>query len=273
LLYAHYHQVGRRPSSRRESACRAPRPYAHIPDRGRASGAATAGRVVAGARRGKASDLERRTTATEGRPRRQRCDVGAPRRRSAAGQASVILPDVNVLVYAFNEDARDHPRYAAWLAETVKAPEPERRRQDRDEPEDLRAPRADRPRPGLRRRARRCAELRADSPGTAPLADVHEPLPNGSCEGRQGDRRILRRAGTRVGERVDHHRSRLRPLSGAALAAPAWGTDLSPSAALRPGRASSVERVRSVPGAAPSSPPCQSARTSIWSSSAGGLRS
>jgi uncharacterized protein len=36
----------------------------------------------------------------------------------------VILPDVNVLVYAFNEDARDHARYAAWLVETVKAPEP-----------------------------------------------------------------------------------------------------------------------------------------------------
>jgi uncharacterized protein len=36
----------------------------------------------------------------------------------------VILPDVNVLVYAFNEGAREHARYAAWLSETVKAPEP-----------------------------------------------------------------------------------------------------------------------------------------------------
>jgi toxin-antitoxin system PIN domain toxin len=36
----------------------------------------------------------------------------------------VILPDVNVLVYAFNEDARDHERYVAWLTETVHAPEP-----------------------------------------------------------------------------------------------------------------------------------------------------
>jgi len=36
----------------------------------------------------------------------------------------VILPDVNVLVYAFNEDARDHDRYAAWLTEALAAPEP-----------------------------------------------------------------------------------------------------------------------------------------------------
>lgn len=36
----------------------------------------------------------------------------------------MILPDVNVLVYAFNEDARDHASYARWLAETVDAPEP-----------------------------------------------------------------------------------------------------------------------------------------------------
>lgn len=36
----------------------------------------------------------------------------------------MILPDVNVLVYAFNEDARDHSRYREWLSETVKAPEP-----------------------------------------------------------------------------------------------------------------------------------------------------
>lgn len=36
----------------------------------------------------------------------------------------MILPDVNVLVYAFNADARDHERYVAWLRETVSAPEP-----------------------------------------------------------------------------------------------------------------------------------------------------
>jgi uncharacterized protein len=36
----------------------------------------------------------------------------------------VILPDVNVLVYAFNEDARDHSRYRGWLSDTLQAPEP-----------------------------------------------------------------------------------------------------------------------------------------------------
>ncbi len=31
----------------------------------------------------------------------------------------MILPDVNVLVYAFRREADDHDRYASWLAETV----------------------------------------------------------------------------------------------------------------------------------------------------------
>jgi uncharacterized protein len=31
----------------------------------------------------------------------------------------VILPDVNVLVYAFRREAEQHQRYAAWLARMV----------------------------------------------------------------------------------------------------------------------------------------------------------
>jgi len=31
----------------------------------------------------------------------------------------VILPDVNVLVYAFRREAERHDRYATWLAEVV----------------------------------------------------------------------------------------------------------------------------------------------------------
>jgi toxin-antitoxin system PIN domain toxin len=31
----------------------------------------------------------------------------------------VILPDVNVLVYAFRREADEHERYAAWLADVV----------------------------------------------------------------------------------------------------------------------------------------------------------
>jgi len=34
----------------------------------------------------------------------------------------VILPDVNVLVCSFNEDAPDHESYSRWLAETVGGP-------------------------------------------------------------------------------------------------------------------------------------------------------
>ena len=36
----------------------------------------------------------------------------------------MILCDVNVLVYAFREDAKDHDRYHAWLIERLRADEP-----------------------------------------------------------------------------------------------------------------------------------------------------
>jgi len=35
----------------------------------------------------------------------------------------VILPDVNVLVYAHREDARDHARYRDWLERVVNGPQ------------------------------------------------------------------------------------------------------------------------------------------------------
>jgi hypothetical protein len=35
----------------------------------------------------------------------------------------VILPDVNVLVYAFRDDSRDHPRFRGWLDAVVNGPE------------------------------------------------------------------------------------------------------------------------------------------------------
>jgi predicted nucleic acid-binding protein len=35
----------------------------------------------------------------------------------------VILPDVNVLVYAFRQEAPEHESYAAWLDEVVEGPE------------------------------------------------------------------------------------------------------------------------------------------------------
>jgi predicted nucleic acid-binding protein len=35
----------------------------------------------------------------------------------------VILPDVNVLVYAHREDAEDHARYRAWLEDVVNGPQ------------------------------------------------------------------------------------------------------------------------------------------------------
>jgi toxin-antitoxin system PIN domain toxin len=35
----------------------------------------------------------------------------------------VILPDVNVLIYAFREDAVDHADYRSWLMSVVESPE------------------------------------------------------------------------------------------------------------------------------------------------------
>jgi toxin-antitoxin system PIN domain toxin len=34
----------------------------------------------------------------------------------------LILPDVNVLIYAFRVDSREHARYKAWLEEVVNGP-------------------------------------------------------------------------------------------------------------------------------------------------------
>ena len=34
------------------------------------------------------------------------------------------LPDINVLIYAHREDAREHDRYAAWLRRLAAGPEP-----------------------------------------------------------------------------------------------------------------------------------------------------
>ncbi len=35
----------------------------------------------------------------------------------------MILPDVNVLLYAFRDDSADHARYRAWLDDVVNGPE------------------------------------------------------------------------------------------------------------------------------------------------------
>ena len=36
----------------------------------------------------------------------------------------MILPDVNVLVYAYREDMADHDRYRDWLTRTVNTGRP-----------------------------------------------------------------------------------------------------------------------------------------------------
>ncbi|HET6630770.1 MAG TPA: type II toxin-antitoxin system VapC family toxin [Woeseiaceae bacterium] len=36
----------------------------------------------------------------------------------------MILPDVNVLIYAFRRDSEDHDRYKAWLEDVLNGPSP-----------------------------------------------------------------------------------------------------------------------------------------------------
>jgi toxin-antitoxin system PIN domain toxin len=43
---------------------------------------------------------------------------------STSWRASLVLPDVNVLVYAYREDAEDHDAYHGWLDELVNAEAP-----------------------------------------------------------------------------------------------------------------------------------------------------
>src|SRR4051812_14472964 len=62
-----------------------------------------------------ATGLRRSRGAVPDRPSRSRSGMGSSQRR----WASVILPDVNVLVYAFRREAADHNRYASWLVETL----------------------------------------------------------------------------------------------------------------------------------------------------------
>src|SRR5207237_6644624 len=44
--------------------------------------------------------------------------------RAAYWTLWMVLPDVNVLVYAQRRDAAEHERYRAWLEETINSDEP-----------------------------------------------------------------------------------------------------------------------------------------------------
>jgi toxin-antitoxin system PIN domain toxin len=46
------------------------------------------------------------------------------RRLRFRGGGAVVLPDVNVLIYAHRAEAPEHPRYADWLRYTVESAEP-----------------------------------------------------------------------------------------------------------------------------------------------------
>src|SRR5205823_1755533 len=66
----------------------------------------------------RASDVRRRRPPARRRPGRQR------RPARADGARRLILPDVNVLVYAHRQDADRHAEYRAWLEGVVAAEQP-----------------------------------------------------------------------------------------------------------------------------------------------------
>lgn len=45
-------------------------------------------------------------------------------RSACRGASDVLLPDVNVLIYAHRAEAPEHERYAEWLRELARGPEP-----------------------------------------------------------------------------------------------------------------------------------------------------
>jgi len=47
-----------------------------------------------------------------------------PRRSSVPARRTVLLPDVNVLIYAHRLESPEHRRYADWLRRVAEGPEP-----------------------------------------------------------------------------------------------------------------------------------------------------
>lgn len=150
----------------------------------------------------------------------------------------MVLPDVNVLIYAHREDLPQHAAAREWLDTTVSADEPfglselvlsgflrvvtNPRALVDPTPMDVALATVER-----WRSPRNCVLV---LPGPAPLAHLRRVLPGSGREGQSRTGRLSRGAGDRVRERVDHDGSRLRPLSGAALARSAGGrSHLKPS--------------------------------------------
>ena len=146
----------------------------------------------------------------------------------------MILPDVNVLLYAFRRDAERHDDYRSWLDKLVNG-----EAAYGISPQVL----ASVIRIGTHRRiyvhpsttpeavAFCDAILQPDHctrrpAGRPPLGYLHEPMSEVACDGELGAGCVAGRVGYRIGVRVGHYRPRLRPFSRPPLA----GAVLNPGA-------------------------------------------
>ena len=168
----------------------------------------------------------------------------APRRRSRRQRGparhrrrpSLILPDVNVLLYAFRDDSA-RSRALPGLARRRRERRPGLRnvvpgallrRPNRDPSADLRRTEPPRRRVGLRARVAGAAALHSRPARGAHSAASSRTVPQGRGERRSGEGRVRGSRG-RVGMRVGHDGRRLRALRGPSLA-PAACRYLTPAA-------------------------------------------
>ena len=139
----------------------------------------------------------------------------------------MMLPDVNVLVYAFRRDSDRHAEYRAWLQAVVDDPnvdgvslkvlagvlricthrkiDPSAFDADRD--------------PGILRGAPRTGALDADSSRRPSLVHLYGPVRVRRRVRQPGPGRLVRGTRDRTRLPVDLHRRRLQPVSRPSLAA------------------------------------------------------
>ena len=140
----------------------------------------------------------------------------------------MILPDVNVLVYAHREDAVDHTRYRQWLEGILQSGQPYGISElvlsgflrVVTHPRIFTPPSPIRPALDFGAADSRAAELPRYCARFPPLANLHRPVPITLCYRQSRARCLVRRTGHRIRLRMDYNGSALRTISRLALAAP-----------------------------------------------------
>ena len=164
----------------------------------------------------------------------------------------MLLPDVNVLIYAHREDGHpEHSRFASWLSALATGPEPFALSvlamvglvRIVDEPTDLQAPFDARRSGGFRGGAGAATHGAPGRARPAALGARHRSVPGGGGHRQARGGRAARGGGDRARMHAGDHRRRLRALSAAPLAP-------SPRARLNSPGAGALARRAPTPGPA-----------------------